>query len=164
MNRVTEEGQIGRRLSPAFPPVVFPSASPPVHSRWRLSPLEALTLEEVFEKARVPTVGIGWPHPGQEDSALRAERVGQAQSPGVVGGAEARQRYLRQVQRCPWRCSWTWERVSSLLWPHFALPPKGCPPGSFPGYHRGQDSPSHLSPSAAVVFTHPFALLLGGCC
>lgn len=47
-------------------------------------------------------------------------------------------------------------------------PPEVCPPdflpGSFSGYHRGQDSSSHLSPSAAVVLTHPFALLFGGCC
>lgn len=37
-------------------------------------------------------------------------------------------------------------------------------PGSFSGYRRAKTRLSHPGPSAAVVFTHPFALLCGERC
>lgn len=42
---------------------------------------EALPPDEGFEEAPVPTVGTELLHRGLEDSALRAESRGQAQSP-----------------------------------------------------------------------------------
>lgn len=86
--------------------------------------------------------GLSWLHPGQEDSVLRAE-CGAGSVPRVTAGTEVRPPPL-PVPGSPWCCSWTWERVSSLLWPHSG-PPKVPPdllPGSFSGYHRGQDSSS----------------------
>ena len=44
-----------------------------------------------MRKLRCPQRGLSWLHPSQGQSALRAQSVGQAQSPGVMGGGRGQQ-------------------------------------------------------------------------
>lgn len=64
--------------------------------------------------------GMSWLHPGQEQSALRAESMGQAQSPRVmvVGRGWTDLPLLAPEASMPLLL--TRERESSLLWPLFA--------------------------------------------
>ena len=123
------------------------------------SSLEVLSPQ--MKSLRKPTVGTDLPYPGLEDSALRSESKGQAQSPRVMGGTRGQTSYLCQLQRLPRLCFWTWERESSCS--GRALPPE-CFLKPLPRFllrlsQRPRLPFTHPSPSAAVVFTRPFALL-----
>lgn len=83
----------------------------------------------------------------------------------MMGGLRGQQSPLCQLQRRPRCCSWIWG--SALLWLELR-PHQMCPQTSsqVPSQATAEAKTrlSHPSPSAAVVFTHPFALLCGGRC
>lgn len=119
----------------------------------------------------VPTWALSWLHPDQKVSALRAESVGPAQCPRVMGGGSGQTGLpLPAPEAATARLLDLGEGKSPALAtlcppPHTYPECAPRPPSRF--LLRLPQRPTrlpHLSPSAAVVFTHPFALLFGRCC
>ena len=120
---------------------------------------EALTPDESFEEAPVPTVGTELLRPGLEDSALRAESRGQAQSPGVMGGSRGQTGLPVPAPEASTALPLDLGEGALLALARPCPPPRvssDLPPGSFSGCHRGQDSsfPARVHPPLLSLHVH----------